>query len=69
MAPIERFADAVALEAPEWVAVSDGQTLLAMQWAERAGEPVVLSALTGDGAALGRVRWELAEIGRLIGEQ
>lgn len=69
VAPIERFADAVALEAPEWVAVSDGQTLLAMQWAERAGEPVVLSALTGDGAALGRVRWELAEIGRLIGEQ
>jgi hypothetical protein len=66
--PIERFADALALAAPQWTAVSSGQALLAMCRAEHAGEPVVLAALTGSGAAAGRVRWELAEIGRRIAQ-
>ncbi len=62
--PIERFADAVALEAPEWIALGSGERLLALHWAERDGEPAVLVALTEGGAALGRVRWELGEIAR-----
>ncbi len=68
VAPIERFADAVGLESPEWVAIAAGQTLLAMHWAARGGEPAVLATLTTGGVALGRVRWELGEIARLIAE-
>lgn len=68
-APIERFADAVALDAPDWVAVSAGPSLLVMQWGEYDGEPMVLAALVTDGAAVGRVRWELDEIARLVAQR
>ncbi|GEM_PF-6099324 len=64
--PIERFADAVALDAPEWIALSSGERLLALHWADYGGQPAVLVVLTEGGAALGRVRWELGEIARLI---
>lgn len=68
-APIERFADAVALDGPAWLATTAGPALLAMHWAEYEGESMVLAALVTGDAAMGRVRWELAEIARGVAEQ
>ncbi|MFO8079094.1 MAG: hypothetical protein R6V07_02205 [Armatimonadota bacterium] len=69
VAPIERFADAVALDGPDWTVISAGERLLASHWAEYDGESIVLAATVSGEAAIGRVRWELDEIARLMQQQ
>ncbi len=59
------FTDALALGAPEWLILAGGSTLLALAWEQIAGERALLVAVADDSGAVGRIRWELAEIARL----
>jgi hypothetical protein len=68
VAPVERFADAVALDGPQWLALSASGSLLALHWAEREDESIVLAATVSETTALGRVRWELGEMARQVAE-
>ena len=68
-APVERFADAIALDAPQWLALSANGTTLVLRWADVRGEALVLAAQSPGGVPVGRVRWELDEIARQMAQQ
>ena len=68
-APVARFADAIALDAPQWLARSANGTTLVLRWADVRGEALVLAAQSPGGVPVGRVRWELDEIARQMAQQ
>ncbi len=64
IAPVERFADAIALDGPRWLALSTDSAVLVLVWAQIGEEPAVMAVRTSGDAAIGRARWELGEIAR-----
>lgn len=64
----EDFTDALALDAPSWLALTDERILCVLAWEPMGEERPLLAAIGADPGSIGRVRWELARLAAAVGE-